>query len=89
MNSGIFRLNGSDLVKGGVTAVCAGAVLAVLSVLSAVFGAPDFDVFLIDWALVGRQALNAAIVGAQGGFSGYIVKNFLSDKDGKVLGAIG
>ena len=92
MNSKPFSWNSSDFAKGIVTAVYAGAALGVFAVLQGVFGAPGFDVFTLDWAAVGRNAINAAIVGAEAGFSGYMIKNFFSDRDGKALtpmGAIG
>lgn len=87
--SGMFSINVNDVVKGGVTAVLAGLALAVFSVLNGVFQAPGFDVFSVNWVAVGHAAVNAAIVGAQAGFSGYVMKNYLSDSQGKVLGKMG
>lgn len=87
--SKLFRLNWADLSKGFVTAALAGAGLAVVQVLSAVLGAPGFDVFALNWTSLVHDMVNAAIIGAQAGFIGYITKNFLSDKDGAVLGKFG
>ena len=85
----MFKLNLGDFGKGVVTAVYAGAALAILSVLQGVFGAPGFDVFSVDWVAAGHAALNAAIVGAQAGFTGYIIKNFFSDEEGKAVTPLG
>lgn len=87
--STLFTLNSSDFIKGVTTAVLAGLVLAVGTVLHGVIIAPGFDIFSIDWSSVLHDMVNAAIVGAEGGFAGYIAKNFLSDENGAVLGAFG
>lgn len=84
----MFRLNLTDLVKGLVSAVGAAAVLAGWQVVGAVIGAPDFNAFSVDWVLVGQNAINAAIIGAQGGFSGYLAKNFFTNSEGKLFGKI-
>ncbi len=87
-SSKIFRLNLSDLWKGLVSAVLGGAVLAGLAVVQGVFSAPDFNVLTVDWAGVGIHALNAAIVGAEGAFTGYLAKNLFSDSKGNLFGRI-
>lgn len=89
MKSPIFSINLKDVGKGLATAVFAGAALAVFAVLQGVFNSPGFDLFSIDWISVAHSALNAAVIGAEGGFTGYIMKNFFSDQDGKVFGKIG
>jgi len=86
--SNMFRLNLADLAKGLVSAVGAAAVMSAWTVLAAVLGVDNFNAFEVDWAQVGRDMLNAAIIGAQGGFSGYLAKNFFTSKDGKLFGKI-
>lgn len=85
----MFNLNLSDVLRGLISAVIGGALMAVFAIGGAVFGAPDFNAFTLDWAQVGMDMVNAAIVGAQGAFMGYLGKNFLSDKEGKLLGRLG
>lgn len=85
----IYKLGSSDFIKGAITAIAAGAVVAIGTLLHGVFGAPNFDVFSIDWVSLGHDMINATVIGAEGGFSGYIVKNFFSDQNGAVLGKWG
>jgi hypothetical protein len=80
MNSGYLMLNGRDLAKGLVSAVCAGVLLAVIGI----FSQPNFDLFTVDWYSVGKLAANAAV----SAFVGYLGKNLLSDSDGKFLGKV-
>lgn len=86
MNSGLYSLNKGDFIRGLITAVFAGVAVAIGSVLNGVFTADGFDVFSVDWGMVGKNMVNAAVIGAQGGFAGYIAKNFLSDNKGALLG---
>lgn len=79
--SELFKLNPGDIARGIVTAVLTGAALAVVGIVNTV----GFDIFSADWNLIGHLAAN----GAFSGFIGYIVKNFLTTSDGKVLGFIG
>lgn len=73
MPSGIFKLNGSDLVKG--------LVMAIIGALISYFTAPSVDFATIDWGYILKIALIT-------GFS-YLGKNLISDSDGKILGHIG
>ena len=77
----MFRLNLSDVSKGLVMAIITGFMLPV----AAAFQTPGFDIFQANWSEIVNLAINGAVIG----FTGYIVKNFLSDEDGKVLGSIG
>lgn len=70
--SGLFRLNVNDLTKGVIVAILA----AVLTYLQS----PTTDISSIDWGYLLNVTVTA--VGA------YLVKNLLSDEDGKVLGKI-
>ncbi len=75
--SNLFRLNGSDVIKGVVVAVLSAVLTAIhnaLAIHSLNFGAYDWNSILY--------------VGVAAGI-GYLTKNFLSDEEGKVLGAIG
>lgn len=81
MNSGIFKLDLKDVAKGAVTALLAGFTLPILAMVQT----PGFDIFAANWHQVGVIAINGAVAG----FVAYIVKNFFSTSDGKVLGSIG
>ena len=75
--SELFKLGKSDFVKGLITAVLAAVFLS----LSQMLQSPNFNFATIDW----QSILNVA--GAT--FMAYISKNWLSDKDGRILGKIG
>ena len=77
MNSHLFRLNLNDILRGLIVAILA----AVFTQLGAAFNAPGFDIAMFDWTETFRIAVAAAI--------GYLGKNFLSDKEGRILGKIG
>lgn len=77
----MFNLNASDLLKGAVVAV----LTALLTAVAAVVLAPNFDVLGVDWVSVLHNMLNIATIS----FVGYLVKNLISDNQGKVLGRIG
>lgn len=85
--SGMYSLNLQDLGRGLVTAVAGGVALAVLAVLGNVFGA-GFDAWSVDWVKVFHDVINAAVMGAEGGFVGYLSKNFFTASNGKVFGKI-
>ena len=73
--SAFLRLSSRDFQKGLIVAV----LTAVFPVLNEALqnGA---DLFSYDWTFIGKLAISAAV--------GYLLKNFLSDKDGKVLGRV-
>lgn len=71
--SNMFKLNWADIAKGIVMAVIGAILTAVYQQLS-VGGPIDIHAMFI--------------VGELAGIS-YLVKNFFSDSNGKVLGAIG
>ena len=75
--SDLFRLGKSDFVKGLIVAILSAVFLSAGKMLQA----PDFDFTAINW----HEILNVA--GAT--FMAYIGKNWLSDKEGRVLGRIG
>ncbi len=68
----LFKLNWKDAVKGLVTAVLASVVVYVQQSLTS--NAP------VDWHQV--------LLIAEGAGVGYLVKNFFTDSNGKLLGAI-
>ena len=77
MNSNLFRLGARDFAKGAVMAVLAAVIVPLYSAAST----NDFNALLaIDWAETGKMAFTA--------FLAYVLKNFLSDPSGKVLGRI-
>jgi hypothetical protein len=77
MISQLFRLNLKDLSKGLVVSVLG----AVLAFGAAILQAPGFSFAAIDWAGLIKVALGAGLA--------YLVKNFISDENGRVLGKIG
>lgn len=82
----MFTISLGDLWRGLITAVLAAASVAAFNVLSAVILAPNFDFFSVDWVTVFKSLTNALIVSSYGGFSGYILKNLLTDKNQNFLG---
>lgn len=89
MGSSLFKLGSTDVVRGLATAVIAGLILGVGTVVHGMITAPGFDVLSVDWTALWHNLVNAALIGAEGGFVGYIGKNFLSDENGAVLGRFG
>ena len=80
MNSELFKLGTNDFIKGLVSAIVAAFVITLYGVVTQA----GFNLFTADWGVILNSSLNAGIAA----FIGYLGKNFLSDKDGKVLGAI-
>lgn len=70
----LFELSKSDLVKGLVMAVLTPVVGYVLQILNS--GSLE-----LDWKKLGLLAIT--------GLLSYLLKNVLSDENGKVLGRIG
>lgn len=83
-NSPLYKLGQADFIKGFAAAVLGGAVAGVATVLHATFTAAGFDLLSTDWAGLGHTMLNAAFIGAEGAFGGYILKNLFSDENGDV-----
>jgi hypothetical protein len=82
----MFTLSLGDVWRGLVMAVLGPVAVAILGVLGAVILAPHFDVFAVDWVATLKSLTNAFIISAYSGFSGYILKNFLTDKNQNFLG---
>lgn len=89
--SPLGQLTQSDWIRGLVTAIIAGLALGVGTVMHGTITAPGFDLFAIDWNTVWHNAVNAALIGAEGGFVGYIGKNLMTNEKGDipVLGKYG
>lgn len=81
MNTKLFSIDLKDVSKALVMAVISGAVLPVAAIIQT----PGFDFATANWHALTSIALNGAAVG----FISYIVKNFLSDEQGRVFGRIG
>lgn len=79
--NGIFTLKLADWQKAIVMAVFVGFGLP----FAAAIQTPGFNVFTTDWHSILTLAINGAIIGG----ATYIIKNFLSDNQGKFLGRIG
>jgi hypothetical protein len=73
----MFTLGAADFAKGVALAV----IVAVLGAIEQALTAHGFELAAYDWASI----LNATFTA----FVGYMTKNFLSDSQGKVGGAIG
>jgi len=80
MKSRLYSLGTSDFTKGAVTAVIAGVIFAIGSVVNQT----GFDVFATNWSQVLTTALNAGIAA----LVGYLGKNFISSSDDKLLGRV-
>jgi len=73
----MFTINTSDIAKGVALAV----ITAVISSIQQMLTAHGFDFASYDWSLIGQVAVTAGL--------GYVVKNYLSDENGKIFGKIG
>ncbi|MFA6270813.1 MAG: hypothetical protein WC657_06440 [Candidatus Paceibacterota bacterium] len=85
----MFTLNKNDWVRGLIVAVGGSVFVAITAVLNTIITTPGFDVFLLDWGVIGHNLVNLTIVSAYAGFSGYIFKNVLTTDSGKALGVVG
>jgi hypothetical protein len=74
MNSPTFKLDAKDFLRRLIVAVISPVAVELLNLINM----PGFTFAALD-----RSILIKIAVGA---FLGYIMKNFLSDKDGKFLG---
>ena len=70
--STLFKLNWRDAVKGLFTAVVASVLIFIYSAIT--------NNAAIDWNQVLQLAISSGL--------GYLVKNFLTDSEGKLLGKI-
>ena len=75
MNSELFKLKLNDFAKGLVVAFLAGAILMLNEAFTSECG-----VSCIDW----QNVLNGGI----GSMVAYLIKNYLSDEDGKFAGVL-
>lgn len=80
MNSEMFKLNMTNLVRGATNAVVAGVAFTLLGIMG-----NGFDVFTADWAMIFNTAVNAAVAA----LVGYLGTKFFSDSEGKFMGHIG
>ena len=76
----LFHVKMKDAGQALVNAVIAGVVIA----LAGVAQQSGFDVFSADWAAIGKIAFNAAFAA----FVGSLGKDFLTTKEGNLLGAV-
>lgn len=81
MKSALYKICSNDVVKGLVTAILAAVIMTVWSVVSQ----NGFDAFATDWSEVAKSVINVSIVS----FFAYIIKNLLTDENGRVLGVFG
>lgn len=73
IRSEIFTLSKNDYIKGFIVAVIGAVLTTILQALTNHTG--------IDWSVVANVALTAGI--------SYLVKNFFTSSNGKVLGIVG
>lgn len=71
--SDIGKLNWKDFGKGLVVTVLSAVITYLYQVVQS-------GSFVVDWQVIGQVALSSGL--------GYILKNLLSDTEGKVLGKI-
>lgn len=74
MQSSMFRLGWKDLLKGLIVAV----LTAVLLYIQTAMTAPEFSFLAINWIALANVSLAAGI--------GYLIKNFVTDNEGNILG---
>ena len=79
--SNIYSINLKDLSKGLVIAILGGFILPLLAAVQT----PGFDILTANWSVI----LSLGVNGGFAAFSGYILKQFFSDKNGLVFGKIG
>lgn len=70
--STLFKLDVKDAVKGLVVAILASVVVAIYSAIT--------NNMAVNWNEVLKIAISSGL--------GYIVKNYLSDENGKILGKL-
>ena len=68
------KLNSQDFIKGLVVTV----ISAVLTALMGILNSPEFSFASINWNEVVKVAVSSGIA--------YLIKNFASDSEGRVLG---
>lgn len=78
--SHIFNLSMHDLIKGMIVAACVGVLTAFGTIVNTMLQTHSFSFTLNDLYFVLATSINGAI--------GYLLKQFLTDKDGKVLGKV-
>ena len=78
IKSKLYSLGKNDFIKGAVSALIAGFIFALGSVVSQA----GFSVFDANWFQVFDTAINAGLAA----LIGYLGKNYLSDSEGTVLG---
>lgn len=78
--SEMFTLRNGDIARGAVTAAFAGAFVVVAGIVLQA----GFDVFTADWESIAKMSINAGFAS----FVGYIMKNFFTDKNGKMFGIL-
>lgn len=74
MQSSMFRLGLKDLLKGLIVSV----LTAVLLYIQTAMTAPEFSFLAINWVALLNVSAAAGL--------GYLIKNFISDSDGSLLG---
>lgn len=74
MNSEKYALNWYDAYKGAQMYVITMLVMSIGGVVTTA----GFDVFTADWVMIFKDAINVSVVAS---FS-YIIKNFLTDRNG-------
>jgi len=78
--SKLGNLDWKDAQRGLVMAVIMGVLLPVAPAVQT----PGFDIFTANWSAIASLAVNGAVTG----FIAYVMKNFVSDSEGRVFGKI-
>lgn len=84
----MFTLKLRDFAIGLLMAILAPAFVAVTAVLGAVINAPGFDAWSVDYGTLFHNLVNTLIVVSYGSGVTYVLKNFLTADNGKVLGVL-
>lgn len=82
----MFTLQMRDFLLGLAMAVFAPAATAGFAVIGAIVSAPGFDAWAVDYGTLFHNLTNTLIVVSYSSGAGYIMKNLLTDSQGRFLG---
>lgn len=82
----MFKLSLGDVGRGLLVAILAPLFVGVTTVLGAIINAPGFDVRAVEYGELFFSLINTSIVVSYGAGVGYILKNLLTNDEGKFLG---
>lgn len=80
MQTEMWKIAGSDLLKSGLTAALAAILVAIANMATQ----QGFDLFAVDWKALANLVLNVGI----SAFIADIARRFSTDKQGRLFGKI-